>query len=347
MKVCTLNRMFIAWFLAGALTVFLLYHWTFSGLATCSLRPNDSLSTHSPDSDIMLPAVVPYLIFFDGCSGSSAFVELMTKHLDVFGVVSYEPLEHLTKANTGFYRDTEYNASLSALQTAFIIDALSVPRSRNARYEWRDRLKERFPMLKIGVTDNQLEKLAAIGFKTRLDFVADKQALATLLYLTHTKIVIYQRRNVVKHALCNYRKSELSIDQFKFKEDKQLKDQKITAAPVRFAEYVDDKIDQKRQTDARLRQYFKGLDIQRFYYEDYLGENGHSTTTQKMVDFLGLPSTTMDLYQVDARLYFEKDSKDDLCEELVNFEELRLFFKTTPYAPLLVCGSKADHLNLD
>jgi LPS sulfotransferase NodH len=161
----------------------------------------------------------------------------------------------------------------------------------------------------------------AIGFKTKLVDVLDRDGFAELLRRRKCRIVQLRRRNVVKGAVSTLnarRQWEKSGNWNLLNETTRLPP--FSVDPARF----DALLHEREQLDRELEGYVDALQLPtlRLFYEDLL--RNQQTFVRKTLDFLG----SRDQPVLGTTL---KNTGDNLSETLLNFDDLRTRYAGTRY----------------
>jgi LPS sulfotransferase NodH len=161
----------------------------------------------------------------------------------------------------------------------------------------------------------------AIGFKTKIVDILDPDGFAALLTELKVKIVQLQRRNLVKAVVSTMNAKRLhdaSGNWNLMKESDRLPGFEVD--PVEFEKLLQERI----RWDTELEEYAARLDLPRLslYYEDLLQDE--KAFLLKLFDFIGVAPKP-----VQGKTL--KNTKDDLREVVVNFDDLRGRYEGTPY----------------
>lgn len=164
----------------------------------------------------------------------------------------------------------------------------------------------------------------AIGFKTKLVDVLDRQGFAKLLRERRCKVIQLWRRNSVKAVVSTLnarRQWEVSGNWNLLSEKTRLP--AFSVDPEKF----DVMLREREALDRDLEGYVQelGLPTLKLVYEDLL--QGEEAFVAKALDFLGggtrsLPGKTL------------KNTGDDLREAILNFDDLRMRYAGTRFAPM-------------
>ena len=161
----------------------------------------------------------------------------------------------------------------------------------------------------------------AIGFKTKLRDIADPTAFAELLKEMQVRIIHLLRRNRIKAIVstinsCRLKNVTNSYNLYK-------EDNRLLPSPIDINDF-DWELKYREKLDSKLEIYVKNLKLpaQTLYYEDLLIDEFR--TLQRTYDFLGVPFKL-------TKGKCIKNTRDDLREAIINFDELRSHYIGTPY----------------
>jgi hypothetical protein len=161
----------------------------------------------------------------------------------------------------------------------------------------------------------------AVGFKTKLGDVTDREGFAKLLRELGARIIALQRRNSVKHVLSRVN-SERIYDATGYwnlwNEEHRLPPATIDV--VEFSRRLELLEEQKR----RLETYVESLELPTLWldYEDLLVDQ--RATFERAFSFLEVPFQPVQGKSI-------KNTSDDLREAVSNFDELRSRYVGTSY----------------
>lgn len=163
--------------------------------------------------------------------------------------------------------------------------------------------------------------VTAIGFKTKVKDIADKDAFAELLREQTVRILLLRRRNVVKMTI-----SWLNAERL-FQETGEwnlTKKEDPLPAPVIDPERFAHRLEQMEKATAALEQYGNGLGLpcHSLYYEDLLIDL--DSALEKIFRFL-------DVESAPTQCELRKNTSDNLRDAIMNFDELRTRYVGTPY----------------
>lgn len=164
----------------------------------------------------------------------------------------------------------------------------------------------------------------AVGFKTKLVDVLDRDGFARLLQERGCRIIRLQRRNAVKAVVSTLnarRQHEVSGNWNLLDESTRLPPFEVD--PGEF----DVLLREREALDRDLEQYVSGLQLPTLtlMYEDLLQDQ--EAFVARTLSFLGVgadstPGATL------------KNTRDDLRQAIVNFDQLRTRYSGTPYEPM-------------
>jgi LPS sulfotransferase NodH len=161
----------------------------------------------------------------------------------------------------------------------------------------------------------------AIGFKTKLGNVKDREGFAKLLGEVGARIILLQRRNIVKHVV-SWINSERIHDATGrwnlWNEENRLPPTTIDVAKF------DRWLEQIEKARRALESYVKNMDLPTLwlYYEDLLVDR--RATIERVFSFLEVRFEPVQGGSI-------KNTSDDLREAVSNFDELRSHYIGTPY----------------
>ena len=212
--------------------------------------------------------------------------------------------------------------------STFLVSALDAHPDVEAKGERLDPLRAEGAEAQLAWTRRYLrgrilDPHRAIGFKTKLRDVLDRDAFADLLRDLSVRIILLDRRNDVKHVVSRITARELKDTTGRW--NRYAGDDAGGAGAVRVD--VDD-------FDTRLRavvaekdtivDYVATLRLPSLHvdYEDLLA--APDPTFERVLDFLGVRVTAMAGATV-------KNTSDDLRDVIENFDEVRTRYVGTPY----------------
>jgi LPS sulfotransferase NodH len=161
----------------------------------------------------------------------------------------------------------------------------------------------------------------AVGFKTKLSDVKDHEGFAKMLDEMGARIILLQRRNIVKHVV-SWVNSE-RIHDATGRWNLWNEENRLPPATIDVVKF-DRRLEQVEKGKRALESYAENVDLPtlRLYYEDLLVDK--QATLERIFSFL--------------RVRFEpvrgrsiKNTSDDLKEAVSNFDELRSHYAGTPY----------------
>jgi len=164
----------------------------------------------------------------------------------------------------------------------------------------------------------------AVGFKTKIKDILDRDKIAGALQQFGTRIILLQRRNRIKllvSLLNAMQLNEATGDWNLYREsDRQ---PKLQIDVAEFKQWLD----VTEQSNLDLNQYAEqlGLPILRLFYEEILTADG--PTFERVCDFLGVPYQALNGNCI-------KHTSDDLREVVQNLDELKGEFIGTRYEPM-------------
>ena len=251
-----------------------------------------------------------FVVIYYGGTGSSWLVNVLGSIPGVL-IPAYEPLEpwHWKAAD--------------ADKLAWLELALSPPDSRDkdAVAGWTEGLAATPQFQRL--TRRRFETVA---FKMTVAAISDTEALFAILAARHTRLVVLERRNRVKHALSLYRSHEEGKNQFRFE---GLAPPTVVDVGVldRWVEHAAGwhrrTIDFRAEAGRRLGQ---GV-VHTVAYEDFVTAAGKQATLARVCGYLGL-----DPEAIRSDGGYRKATADDLAETIVNYDEVRAHFAGTPLA---------------
>jgi LPS sulfotransferase NodH len=233
---------------------------------------------------VFRPQVTPFVIMFVERAGSTFLVTALKSHPDVMATT--EKFDALRKEGKG-----------AAEQLEWAREYLTPP---------------------------LVGKHRAIGFKTKLVDVLDREGFASLLHERKCKIIRLQRRNAVKAAI-----STINAKRQYDKSGYWNLLQESTRLPAFEVdpEWFDSLLREREELDRDLEQYVTDLRLPTLtmVYEDLLQDR--DAFVNRVLEFidvevLPLPSATL------------KNTKDDLREAILNFDQLKAKYAGTKYEPM-------------
>jgi LPS sulfotransferase NodH len=170
-------------------------------------------------------------------------------------------------------------------------------------------------------TQSSQEGYPAVGFKTKLSQVKDREGFARLLEEMGARIILLQRRNIVKHVV-SWVNSE-RIHDATGRWNLWNEENRLPPATIDVAKF-DRRLDQVEKGKRALESYAKNTDLPTLwlYYEDLLVDK--QETLERIFSFLGVRFEPVRGGSI-------KNTSDDLREALSNFHELRSHYVGTPY----------------
>jgi hypothetical protein len=171
---------------------------------------------------------------------------------------------------------------------------------------------------------NSTPRKGAVGFKTKLRVVIDKESFSETLVSYNAKIIFLGRRNIIKSVV-----SDINANRLKkaFGDYNIRKDKHRLPPPKIYPDMFNDWLLNRERLDAELNSFVKSLNLPtlKIFYEDLLMDESGLFT--KILSFLGLE-------HVEMKGNFLKVTSDDLRYAVKNFDELRSYYIGTPYEPM-------------
>lgn len=166
--------------------------------------------------------------------------------------------------------------------------------------------------------------VAAIGFKTKLVDVLDREGFAEVLRRIGCRLIVMRRRNHVKAVVSRINARRLHETTGKWnlyrREDRL---PPIVVDPVEFEAYLQE----RKAHEQDLEDFVDGLPSKRLpiLYEDLLTKRDE--TLDRVFEFLGVRP-----HSLEARTL--KHTSDDLRDVVVNLDDLRARYIGTHYEPM-------------
>lgn len=184
--------------------------------------------------------------------------------------------------------------------------------------------KEQLDWMRSYYTPPIIGRKAAIGFKTKLVDVIDRDGFTRILQEKGVSVIQMQRYNRVKAVISRINARRLhdkSGNWNLYKEEDRLPPMEVD--PALFAQYLQE----REAADEELDQYVAGLNLPklRIRYEDLL------TSRDEVLDSLFAFLNVRPLRLEGKTL---KNTSDDLRDVVLNFDVLRQQYLGTPYAPM-------------
>jgi hypothetical protein len=250
-----------------------------------------------------------FLVVYYGNTGSSWLIETLGSAASVV-IPAFEPLEWWA-----------WQAG-SEEKLAWLHNAFSPPAERNgpAFEAWLKGLE-----VAPGFEQLYGKDFSSIGFKMTCGAIPDAAALLGLLKERATKLVILQRRNRIKHALSLYRYHEEQKSQFEragVRPPTRLKRR-------RFDYWVQDSIRLHEDSEAFKDQAETALGssaLVAVQYEEFVTAPGKTAVIDRLSGFLEIESPAPDTRG------FEKATPDDLRSAVINYSQLRRWYRGNPLA---------------
>jgi LPS sulfotransferase NodH len=233
---------------------------------------------------VFRPQVTPFVIMFVERAGSTFLVTALKSHPDVMATT--EKFDALRKEGKGAPEQLEWAREY--------------------------------------LTPPLVGKHRAIGFKTKLVDVLDREGFASLMRERKCRIVRLQRRNAVKAAI-----STINAKRQYDKSGYWNLLQESTRLPAFEVdpEWFDSLLREREELDRDLEQYVATLQLPTLtmVYEDLLQDR--DAFVNRVLEFIDvevmpLPAATL------------KNTKDDLREAILNFGELKAKYAGTKYEPM-------------
>jgi LPS sulfotransferase NodH len=161
----------------------------------------------------------------------------------------------------------------------------------------------------------------AVGFKTKLSKVKDREGFAKLLGVMGARIILLQRRNTVKHVV-SWVNSERIYDATG-RWNLWTEENRLPPTTIDVAKF-DRRLEQVEKGKRALESYAEGMELPTLWlnYEDLLVDR--RATLDRVFSFLGVRVEPVQGGSI-------KNTSDDLREALSNFDELRSHYIGTPY----------------
>jgi LPS sulfotransferase NodH len=235
-------------------------------------------------SIVLRPQVTPFVVLFVERAGSTYLITALKSHPGILAVT--EKLESLRRDGLG----------------------------AAAQLEWAAQF----------LTPPLIGRHSAIGFKTKLVDVLDRDGFATLLRERQCHVIQLQRRNTVKAVISTInarRQWEVSGNWNLLSESTRLPAFEVN--PDQF----DQLLRERARLDRDLMDYVDNLRLPtlRLFYEDLL---------QDEQGFLDRTLTFLTGRRRTLRGATLKNTGDDLRGAIVNFDQLRHLYTGTPYEPM-------------
>lgn len=164
----------------------------------------------------------------------------------------------------------------------------------------------------------------ALGFKTKVRDVYDLEGFASILAEERVRVVVLERRNLVKQAVSNLNADRLHAAQGEWNlRNGQTKLGPFEVDPARFDDMLRKVLLEHEVLDAFVN--FLRLPILRLDYEGLLRDR--NAWFGAVCEFLGLGRT-------EPVSGVSKNTEDDLRRVLLNFDALRAGYTDTPFAAM-------------
>jgi hypothetical protein len=216
--------------------------------------------------------------------------------------------------------------------STYLVEALHAHPNVEADYEvmskWREQQatpEEQVEFARAALSDPGIEGVEAVGFKTKLRDVLDREGLAALLRDVSARVIVLRRRNLVKLTVswCNAERLYDSTGDWNAYDPNHRTDTPFEIDPdvfeERLAQVVDDRED--------LAQYAESIAQPTLFlfYEDLL--HHHRDTLEMTFGFLGVRPLPTQGRTV-------KNTADDLTLVVSNLDELRSRYHGTRFEPM-------------
>ncbi len=170
-------------------------------------------------------------------------------------------------------------------------------------------------------TPRWINRFAAVGFKTKLVDVLDKEGFINLLREKNVHILQMQRRNQVKAVVSRINAKRLYDASGKWNlYDEKERMPAFEIDPQMFDQYLQERI----QADDELTRFTESLHLPtlKMVYEEMLVNRDE--ILKKVFNFLNVRP-----FPVEAKTL--KNTSDDLRNAILNFEELKAIYSATPF----------------
>ena len=220
--------------------------------------------------------------------------------------------------------------------SSYLIDLLNSSHSIDARGEQFSGMrsaKRQLAWLKRVYRDPVAPEIGAIGFKTKVQDILDKDRFAELMREEEARVIVLRRKNIVKSVVSWFNAERL----FAGTGEWNLGGERSSSSPIN----VDSTLFAKRvslmeQATMQLEEFCERLPAPRLYlhYEDLL--TSLDTTLDAVFRFLDVPRT-------DTSCGIRKNTSDNLREAIANFDEIRTQFIGTRYEEMFDDVCSAPH----
>jgi LPS sulfotransferase NodH len=233
---------------------------------------------------VFRPQVTPFVIMFVERAGSTFLVTALKSHPDVMATT--EKFDALRKEGKG-----------AAEQLEWAREYLTPP---------------------------LVGKHRAIGFKTKLVDVLDRDGFTALMRERKCKIIRLQRRNAVKAAISTIN-AKRQYDKAGYWNLLQ-ESTRLPAFEVD-PEWFDSLLREREALDSDLEQYVAslGLPTLTLVYEDLLQDR--DAFVARVLEFIDVEAMPLEAATL-------KNTKDDLREAILNFDQLKAKYAGTKYEPM-------------
>jgi LPS sulfotransferase NodH len=163
--------------------------------------------------------------------------------------------------------------------------------------------------------------LQAIGFKTKLRDVKDTEEFRRIIHEFGCRVLYMTRRNVIKAVLSTMNAERRFAATGEWN---QLPGMPILGPLEVSPQQMDDYLRFRLENEARLAQFIESLEspIMKLDYEELLRDE--DAVLQSVCEFLGITSR-------EGSSHILKQTDDDLTKALLNYDELRAYYRATPY----------------
>lgn len=185
---------------------------------------------------------------------------------------------------------------------------------------------------KIFATEKEFDwsEIRYVAFKTRVHLEQQRTLFIDLLARTNPVVIFLCRRNKIKNAISQYKRTQMKISHLGGFHDTSSKRKPITVDPS----YILSQATQFVGRELVAKSYFECLKKMsssahyEIFYEDLLSAEWRTHFFSGLFNELGLENTPL-------QSNYLKMTPDSLQHALVNFTELAAFLKTTAFEPSL------------
>jgi hypothetical protein len=218
--------------------------------------------------------VKPFIVVYSGCTGSSAFIQILEEQEDIL-VVGFEPFEKylydyacghfqkdLSPAEIQTCLDTNTGANRPGVDKRMELRASGDPyfvyqaQLQNELFDhilafedtdfdvWLKTLQVDYSFVNVEdhfVRDFKpfVNRTKAIGFKVRPGAILDPQHWHTRIIENDIRLLMVERQNSIEAGMCIYKKVNLHVDQFTTEENKTaVVDDRLTVSPEAMQESI-------------------------------------------------------------------------------------------------------------